>query len=249
MDISLVILTCNQKGYTLRCLESVSGLLDHPDREIILVDNGSADGTAEEVASRFPAVKIVRFNENRGVAGGRNAGLRAASGRHLMILDNDTVASPEVIESLSAYLDSHADTGLVAPRLVSPGGDVQTSFRAYPGIGEKLNNVLLGRRKSSVACAVPTSPIEPFYVIGAAQMFTADVYKASGGLDEKIFFGPEDADFCMAVRAQGKKVVYNPTLTIIHDWQRATTSRIFSRGARIHAAALLYFYRKHRRWL
>ena len=78
-------------------------------------------------------------------------------------------------------------------------------------------------------------------------MFTRDVYQMAGPLDENIFFGPEDADFCMSVRSLWKKVVYYPALTIIHDWQRATNRSPFSQQARRHAAGLLYFYAKHRR--
>jgi len=91
--------------------------------------------------------------------------------------------------------------------------------------------------------------MEPFYVIGAAQMFAADVYRAIGGLDENIFYGPEDADFCMAVRALGLRVVYEPSYSIVHHYQRVTSGRLLSQGARRHIKALLYFYRKHRRWL
>ena len=248
MRISLVILTCNQRDTTLRCLRSLERFMAEPDCELILVDNGSTDGTAEAVARKFENIRYVRLDENRGVAAGRNAGLRLAVGRHLMILDNDTIATPEAIYALSAYLDKHPDTGIVGPRLTNPEGLVQTSYKPFPGFGVKLRNVIAGASRTSIAANPPAEPFEPFYIIGAAQMFPRYVYEAVGGLDENIFYGPEDADFCMAVRKLGKKIVYNPHITIIHDWQRATTSRLLSAGARRHAAALLYFYRKHRRW-
>ncbi|MDE5661839.1 MAG: glycosyltransferase [Muribaculaceae bacterium] len=248
MNISVVILTCSQKALTLRCLESLRDFIAGSGHEVILVDNGSTDGTAEAVAQACPDVRIIRLDHNSGVAAGRNTGLRAAAGRHLMILDNDTVVAPGTIEAMSAYLDSHPDTGVLAPRLVSPDGSVQASFKAYPGIGVKLRNILRGKSGSSAAETAPTEPCEPFYVIGAAQIFSRRTYERTGGLDEAIFYGPEDADFCMAVRALGLKVVYNPAFTIVHDYQRATTRRLLSKGARRHMAALLHFYRKHRRW-
>lgn len=249
MKISVVILTCNQLRLTLRCLGALAPLAESPDCEILLVDNGSADGTSAEVRRSFPSVKVITLDSNRGVAPGRNVGLQNASGEHLMILDNDTVAEPETIRQLSLYLDSNPDTGLVAPRLVNPAGDTQSSFRPYPGILSKLWNVLLGKRRSSIARRIPPEPTEPFYVIGAAQMFTRGVYEAAGGLDENIFYGPEDADFCMAVRAAHKKVVYLPSLSLIHDWQRATTSRVLSSSGRTHLRALMYFWKKHRRFI
>lgn len=247
MNLSLVILTCNQKALTMRCLESLRSFMLEPGNELILVDNGSTDGTADTVADAFPYARILRSDTNLGVAAGRNAGLREASGRHLMILDNDTVADAETIYALSAFLDRHPDVGLVAPRLVSPEGKVQTSFKRFPGLGVKIRNIVGNRRDTDIASDTPENETEPFYLIGAAQMFPREVYERSGGLDENIFYGPEDADFCMAVRRQGLRVVYYPAVTIVHDWQRATTKRIFSPAARRHAAGLLYFYYKHKR--
>lgn len=249
MRLSVVILTCNQKALTLRCLESIRGIVEDTSYEVVLVDNGSGDGTSGVVADIFPSVRIIRLERNIGVAPGRNRGLREARGRLLMILDNDTVASSEAIIGLADYLDRNPDVGLVAPRLVSPGGDVQSSFRPYPGIVSKLSNIVRGKKASSVVEGQGSGQCEPFYVIGAAQMFPAEVYRESGGLDEHIFYGPEDADFCMAVRGQGKRVVYLPEITIIHDWQRAGAGRLWSTTTRWHIKGLLYFYRKHRRWL
>lgn len=250
MDISVVILTCNQRALTLRCLESIRELVtlsQFGHNQIILVDNGSTDGTLADVTASFPQVMTVALGENRGVAAGRNAGLAVASGRNLMILDNDTIASPATIKAMSDYLDTHSDVGLVSPRLISPQGEVQTSFKPYPGLGVKLRNVIMPRRSTSFAHEVPDLPFEPFYTIGAAQMFPRSVYAQAGPLDERIFFGPEDADFCMAVRGLGFRVVYDPSVTIVHDWQRATTRRLMSRGAMLHARALIHFWIKHRR--
>lgn len=243
-DISLIILTSNQKELTLRCLRSLKPFIENPRYETILVDNGSVDGTADDVREQFPSVRIVSMSRNMGVAAGRNAGLGIAVGRHLMILDNDTIADAATIESLSKYLDTNSDVGLVAPALYSPEGALQNSFKPFPGLWNKIRNVCCTGNDTA---ELPAQPIEPFYVIGAAQMFPAEVYNRAGGLDENIFYGPEDADFCMAVRKLGKRVVYNPNYKIIHDWQRVTNKNIFSRIARKHFFALLYFYNKHKR--
>lgn len=246
MHISVVILTCNQCAVTLRCLRSLAALISRPDCEVILVDNGSDDGTQQEVSRLFPAVRQLRLDDNRGVAAGRNAGLAAAKGEYLMILDNDTIADADTILSLAAFLRRHPEVGVVAPRLVGPDGKVQRSYLPFPGVARKISN-LFGNRSRCAVRRLPTRALEPFYLIGAAQMFTRDVFDMAGPLDENIFFGPEDADFCMAVRSMWKKVVYYPALTIVHDWQRGSSRRPFSRLSRRHAAALLYFYAKHRR--
>lgn len=229
----------------MRCLASVAPIVG-ADCEVILVDNGSADGTSAEVAERFPQIKIIVSERNLGVAGGRNLGLRHCSGDYLMILDNDTVARPSMILRMAEFLEMNPEVGILAPMLVSPEGEVQRSYKEFPGILLKLRNLLFQRSDSVGVNEVKSS--EPFYVIGAAQMFPRTVYERVGPFDENIFYGPEDADFCMAVRRSGLKVVYNPEFRIIHDWQRLTTSRPFSKMGRKHISALLYFYCKHNRW-
>lgn len=247
MYISVVVLTCNQKALTLRCLRSLASFIEAPDCELILVDNGSTDGTADAVRAEFPLVRLLAQENNIGISRGRNAGLQRCTGEYLMILDNDTVADKETVFGLADYLHRNPEVGIVAPRLVSPDGETQRSFKSFPGIGVKIKNVLSGKKRTSVADNVPEYELEPFYIIGAAQMFTRDVYEMAGPLDEKIFYGPEDADFCMAVRKIWKRVVYCPQFTIIHDWQRATTKKLFSATGRRHLQGLLYFYAKHLR--
>lgn len=248
IEISVVILTCNQRELTMRCLRSLSRFISDNAHEVILVDNGSTDGTTEAVNKAFPEVRTLVLSENRGVAAGRNAGLSITRGDYLMILDNDTIADAETIKALAAFLRRHPEVGIVAPRLVSPDGEVQRSFKKYPGIGQKITNLIGGRKRNTAIRSMPARVMEPFYLIGAAQMFTRLVYQMAGPLDERIFFGPEDADFCMSVRSLWKKVVYYPALTIVHDWQRSSSRKPFSAQARKHAAALLYFYVKHKRF-
>lgn len=252
MNLSIVILTCNQAALTLRCLDSLSAYMEgHADAEVVLVDNGSADGTLARVADRhyrWSERLVTRYLEtNRGVAAGRNVGLHAARGRVLMILDNDTVVTAGAVEALVGYVLSHTEAGVVAPRLVSPQGVVQGSAKPFPGLMVKIRNVLSHSSPEMPEMPDGLSAIEPYYVIGACQVFRREVLDRVGPLDEKIFYGPEDADFCARVRGEGYKIIYLPSITIVHDWQRATTRRVLSPLGRRHIRALLYFYVKHRR--
>lgn len=250
-DFSIVILTCNQRELTLRCLRSLEPYLDaHADTEVILVDNGSTDGTLEALKAfgerygeRFTAV---RNDDNRGVAAGRNIGLGHASGSVLMLLDNDTIATPDALGKLRTYVAAKRSCGIAAPRLVAPDGTVQPSAKPFPGIGIKVAHTLRPGSETSAERRAMTAA-HPFYVIGACQVFRADTFRLVGALDDNIFYGPEDADFCMRVRAAGLTIDYLPDVQIVHDWQRATRRNPLSRLGRRHARALAYFYRKHRR--
>jgi len=245
--LSIIILTWNQRDYTLRCLQSISSLVNDEAVEVLLVDNASTDGTREAVARDFPSVKVIVNSENRGVAAARNQGLKQATGRKLMLLDNDTIASADAITAIEHYLDTHPAVGLCGCRLVGEDGTVQASYKEYPGLGIKVRNVLGMKRKEATFPVDDEGNLTPTYVIGACQMFPRKVLERVGLLDEHIFYGPEDADYCLRVAAAGWQVKYLTQPTIVHCFQRSTTRRIFSPLGRKHIAALLYFYRKHRR--
>lgn len=245
--LSIIILTCNQRDYTVRCLESLNSLLADIDTEVLLIDNGSTDNTRQDVEKHFPQVRYLKLDENIGVAGGRNVGLRNARGEYVMLLDNDTIANSKAIYGLLDYLKSHPQVGLVAPRLMSPEGELQKSWKEFPGLGVKMRNVLTRGQSSHYADEEVTFDIEPYYVIGAAQMFQRRMIDEVGYLDESIFYGPEDADFCERIRRRGYRVVYHPDESIIHDWQRMTTRKVWSKTAFRHIRGLLHFYWKHKR--
>ncbi|MDE6307093.1 MAG: glycosyltransferase family 2 protein [Muribaculaceae bacterium] len=245
MRLSIVILTCNQRDITFRCLNALRYQYNRGDVEIIVVDNGSDDGTVEAVEAGFPDVRLIANQENRGVSFGRNQGLRMAQGDKILILDNDTVPDDEAINTMCRWLDDNASTGIVACRLTDPQGNTQDSFKPYPGLIVKISNLLHRGKKRHVE--LPSEPVYPDYVIGACQMFRRSLLFEIGMLDEHIFYGPEDADFCLRARNAGYSITYLPHISMVHDWRRATTRRILSRLGRRHISALFYLYRKHRR--
>lgn len=245
--LSIVILTCNQRALLADCLQSLGALHSDDSVEIIVVDNGSTDGTRDYLADAYPRVMLISNAENRGVAAARNQGLTAACGKVLMLLDNDTIASPEAIQALYDYAVSHPEVGVCGCRLVAPDGTVQQSFKSYPGLWVKVRNVLGMRRDEKPLPTNDDGTTSPVYVIGACQAFRREVWEKVGPLDEHIFYGPEDADFCIRVAKAGWQVRYLPQVTITHLFQRATTKRALSPLGRKHIKSLLYFYWKHKR--
>ncbi|MCH5345953.1 MAG: glycosyltransferase family 2 protein [Muribaculaceae bacterium] len=252
MKLSIVILSHNGATLTRRCLESLNGLMErHDDYRVIAVDNGSNDALKDALGEIDHGWRnsIVHdaLRQNLGVAGGRNIGLKKATdSEYILILDNDTIVLSSAIERLVAYMDAHSDVGLAAPCLRSPNGEVQVSFKRFPGVREKLLN-LFGRK--NVLNEPPSQDVMyPFYVIGACQLIRGDVVKKIGLLDSNIFFGPEDADYCMRVRQAGYKVAYIPDIEIVHDWQRTSHRSVFSATSRRHIKGLFYFYRKWKRF-
>ncbi|MCD7710481.1 MAG: glycosyltransferase family 2 protein [Porphyromonadaceae bacterium] len=263
MELSVVLITWNSESYVTACLDSLWTATEGVEREILLVDNGSTDAT-RELLQPYIARKEVRYfpqPKNLGVAKARNIGLREARGKYIWLLDIDTVVNREAFTAMRDYLERDALCGICGCMLKNAAGEVQESCRRYPTFRYKLYNVgeslcgkwRLGRRfnrkNQSQFYHREMASGRPFYVeyiIGANQLIRREVIEQVGYLDERIFYGPEDADFCLRANAAGWRVAYLPEVSFLHAYQRLTDKRLFSRMAWLHTKALLYFFRKHR---
>jgi len=263
MGLSVVIITYNALAFLKPCLESLQDVLNSPDAELILVDNGSSDGTPGYVKQHFPQTKLIELNRNRGISYARNRGMQKAAGKYVLLLDSDTVANREAIDGMVAYMDANPRAGICGCRLRSVDNKIQDSLKKYPSIGYKVNNLFIAiagklklsgfarrleKRNERYTYGDPsliTSPFSPTYLIGACQMIRKAMIAETGLLDERIFYGPEDADFCLRSAMAGWGVVYLPQFSIVHHWQRSTGKKIFSTLTFKHIKALFYFYRKH----
>lgn len=247
--ISYIIITWNGLSLLQDLIHSLANQIQRADVEVLVVDNGSTDGTREWLKGQA-GIRVILQTENRGVAAARNIAMRQARGEYLFILDNDIIANDEALQVLESYMDTHPQTGIAATALQLADGTLQESCKAYPGIGQKVKNIL-HRGKFSFYYARELAagvPFEPVYVIGACQMIRRATYEQIGELDEHIFYGPEDCDYCLRAHNKGWKVVYLPSTTMIHHCQRKTNTNPFTRLGMYHMKGLLYFYRKHRRY-
>ena len=254
-DVSVIVVAHDVRDEVLACFESVERYAAPATYELFLVDNASGDGTAEAVAAAFPAAEIVRLPRNVGVAA-RNEGLRRARGRTRMFLDSDARLTAGALPELVAYLDAHPEAGLVGPRLVYEDGSPQLSARRFPPVLLPLmRRPPLGRfferspwvRRHLMTDEPHDRTREVEYVLGACQLFTARAQAAAGELDERIFFGPDDVEWCLGVRAGGLQVVYHPAATVVHGYRRSSAARPLSRVALAQLRAFARFQWKWRR--
>jgi GT2 family glycosyltransferase len=254
-DVSIVVVAHDVRDEVLRCLGSIDEHAAPVAHEVFLVDNGSTDGTAEAVAGAFPAAEVVRLPRNIGVAA-RNEGLRRARGRTRMFLDSDARLTPGALAELVGYLDANPQVGLVGPRLEYETGELQLSARRYPPVLLPLmRRPPLGRffdesesiRRHLMADEPHDRTREVEYVLGACQLFTARAQEAAGEIDPRIFFGPDDADWCFRIRQAGLAVVYHPAATVVHAYRRASATRPLSRIAYEQLRAFARFQWKWRR--
>lgn len=250
------------------CLDALIAALDGVDYEIIMVDNGSTDGTVALLRQyESTDVRLHCNDKNLGVAAARNVGLQKAAGKLLWLLDIDTVVNRDAWLGLSSFMDTHGDCGVCGCKLVSRSGEVQDSCRRLPSVRHKLLNVVVSlcgrspvfKRLGNWAMRrnekqyyhrqmLTSDPFEVEYVIGACQLLRSEAVRETGLLDERIFYGPEDADYCLRLSKKGWKIYYLPYCSFIHDYQRMTNKRLLTPMGWRHLKALVYFFVKHRRF-
>lgn len=255
MQLSVVLICWNSLAYLREALASLHDTLQAArDSEIIVIDNGSTDGTDRFIAGNYPHVIYRRLPENRGVAYARNRGMEIAQGDYIWLLDDDTIANRQALAAMLNYMQQTPQCGICGCRLVNARGETQQSYKVYPGLWVKVRNVMqsiFGNKNTGydpyATQMEQGTPFEPTYIIGACQLLRSTMVQQIGLLDEKIFYGPEDADYCLRARNKGWSIAYLPQASITHHWKRITNRNLFSPIARKHTAALIYFYCKHRK--
>jgi len=249
-DVSIVILTFNSLHLLRECIVSLRASFRSVTSEIIVVDNGSDDGTAAWLAEQGD-IKPILNKENRGVAPARNQGLAAATGRYLMILDVDTIVTPGAVDTLVRHMDETPAAGLGAPKLTDGDGHLQNTCRYYPTVLSKIYRRVpfawaeRRLRDEFLLDWDHDSAREVDYVIGACQIFRREAWQQTGPLDEAVFYGPEDIDYCLRMWMNGWRVVYFPDAVIRHLEQRIT-KKVFSRTTWRHVKGLAHYFWKYK---
>jgi GT2 family glycosyltransferase len=266
-DISIIIVNFNTLGLLRDCLNSVMQT-EGRACEMIVVDNASADGSADMVEGEFRGVLLVRNSQNAGFAKANNQGIRLARGRYVLLLNSDTIVRQGALGSMAAFLDSEAAVGGVACKLLNEDGTIQASVGDRPGpmlllfrllgasrliSGDRPRRrlarsfgFLLGRtvRSYLTPYAVDRSPVEVESISAACLMLRKEVVEQVGFLDESFFMYLEDMDYCIRIRQAGWKLYYLPGGEVVHLGGGSTGGRMRNNSSHSYRA-LFHFYRKH----
>lgn len=245
VPVSVVILSYNTLALTLDCLARFADPALEQGWQVILVDNGSTDGTAQAVAARFPGVEVIRVPENQGYAAGNNRGLVQARGEAVILLNSDVEATPEALQALVDYLNAHPDVAAVSAGLRTPDGQPQAfAFGDEPAPGYLLRRGLgrlLGR--APLHDWAVDHPVDVDWVSGACLAVRRQALEQVGLLDEGFFLYFEDVDWCLRMRRAGWRVVYNPSIQVIHLGGASEPGR--STANHLYHESLVRFYHKH----
>jgi len=237
MDLSIVIVSFNARADLERCLQALRDAPPARSHELIVVDNASSDGSAD--AARRQGVRVIDTGANLGFARGTNIGIRASSGANLLLLNSDTIVPAGAIDRLLDVFDLHPDVAVAGPRLVDAGGRAELSFGRMVG---PLNEL---RQKHATGVDSATRQEQfPDWVSGACLLVRRSDAEAAGLLDERYFMYLEDVDFCAAIRARGRRVMFVPGVEVVH--LRGQSVKAAAGGtARAYRRSQLAFYAKH----
>jgi GT2 family glycosyltransferase len=242
-DASVVVVTWNALPWLEQCLDSVRG------HEVVVIDHGSTDGTLDFVRERYPEAQIVE-QENKGMGGGNNAGMRVAAGRYFFLLNSDAWVVGDGLAKLVAYADAHPEAAVVGPRLLNPDGTLQRSVRAEPTVW-RLSTEYLYIRKLN-----PRSPrLNPLYVggfdhdveveadwlYGPALLVRREAVDQVGMFDEDFFMFSEEVDWMTRFREAGWKVLFYPGAEVVHVGGASHGGQMYVENLRGH----LRFAAKH----
>ena len=240
-DLSIIIVSFNARADLERCLESLQAAPPAVPHEILVVDNGSTDGSAD-AARRRPRVQVIPAGGNLGFARVNNIGIRASSGHTILLLNSDTIVPPGAIDRLLAELDRHPEAAVAGPRLVDGAGRAELSFGRMIGPWNELRQKRLAR--SAAVETLTRQPQYPDWVSGACLLVRRADADAVGGLDERYFMYTEDVDFCAAIRVRGRKILFVPDVEVVHLRGRSAASA--PAATREHyRRSQLAFYEKH----
>ncbi|MBM3784994.1 MAG: glycosyltransferase family 2 protein [Acidobacteria bacterium] len=237
-DVSIVIVNWNAKEMLRACLDSLASQPASLQVEIIVVDNGSHDGSQAMLGRDFANVILIEPDGNIGYVKANNVGLRRATGRYVFFLNNDTLTGADALKELIRFMDTHPEAGAASGRILNPDGTDQGCARKLP----TLANGLFGRR-SVLTRLWPSNPwsrrymlgwqqtgVEPFEVeilSSAALLLPRELAVDMRGMDEAFELYWVDAEMCARVRERGLRVYCVPRSEIVHFEGQGGSTRTF----------------------
>ena len=249
MEVSIIIVNWNSKGYVRKCLTSVFKHIARIRFEVIVVDGASFDGCDQMLATEFPSVIFIQSATNIGFARANNLGARHATGRVLLFLNPDTELIEDSIQILLQRLDSLPRAGAVGCRLLNRDLTLQTScVQSFPTVlNQMLDSEYLRERfpDSALWGIAPlhrnsSEPSEVEVISGACILMHRDCFERVGGFTESYFMYGEDLDLCFKLRRSGRSVFYVPETRVVHFGGASTTqapsnfSNVMMRGSVFH---------------
>ncbi len=255
-DLSVVIVSWNTRELLAQCLASIvasdSPRADGLSLEVVVVDNASADGSAQMVRQRFPAVRLLANTENVGFARANNQAIPCCSGRHVLLLNPDTVVAPGALTALVTFLDEHPRAGAAGARLINADASLCPSCQPAPSLPREFWRLfhlddLWPLSRYHMERWDTTTPREVEVAGGACLMLRRETLDQVGLLDEDYFIYSEEVDLCYRLRRAGWQLWWVPQAIVTHYGGQSTRQVARAMFLRLYQGKVLYFRKNHGR--
>lgn len=247
--ISIIVLNWNNEKDTLQCLGSLA-FLDYPDYKIILVDNGSTDGSPEKIKNKFPLVELIINQENLGFARGNNIGIEEAVKDHsdyVLLINNDTTVEPDFLKILVTSMELDKSVGIASPKIMFYSQPQRIWFiggQYLPFLKKPFH-----RFYGQIDQGQVKEKVEIDWVSGCCMLIRKQVFEEIGKLDTDYFHYLEDVDFCMRAKHQGFKIVVVPIAKIYHKFALSIGGKYSPVATYYRTRNILLFLKKTKQWL
>lgn len=247
IKLSIIVLTRNSEAYITQCIESLINSIPMDwGYEIFVVDNGSSDRTLEYIKN-YTSVNLISLDKNYGTTVSRNIAIKRSIGDYLAIVDSDIFI--EQLDWCLLLKNFTSGTALIAPRLYFPNKTLQHSVKKFPLLQWRLQRIFNIIFKTNLtnyehyedigAVTYPDTAISAFWVV------KKELIKKVGLLDERIYYSPEDVDFCARIWKSGYMIKYVQTGLIVHHTQQLAHKNPISLISATFFFNLLYYFWKH----
>lgn len=252
-DISVIIVSWNVRERLVACLSSLAAQ-EGVRSEVFVVDNASADGSAQMVQEKFSNVRLTANTQNVGFARANNQVLEETSGRHILLLNPDTVLPADALAKTVRYLDAHSDVGVLGCAIRHTDGTLQRSVLHFPTFWSQAMVLLKVQ-----AFTQKPKPLKKYYALDFDYEKEADVdqimgsffavrravFDEIGTLDDGFFLWFEEVDFCKRARKAGWAVHYTPSFAITHAGGESFRQLLSIEQQLIFDRSMLRYFRKH----
>ena len=252
MDCSVIIVSYNTRELLRTCLDSLRA---HPSSfasEIVVVDNGSSDGSADLVEQTYRDVRLIRNSANLGFAAANNIGIRNSTGKYILLLNSDTEIPAKACDDVVRFLESQGGKGLAGCTLRNPDWSLQPSVRSFPSVINLISESFFLYRifprsrlfgRYYMTDFDYSKPAQVDWVMGAFLMIHRGVFETIGLLDERFFMFGEEADLCYRARQAGIATWFFSGANLVHHWGGSSKNGyhrvLWTKGSQ------LLFFQKH----
>jgi N-acetylglucosaminyl-diphospho-decaprenol L-rhamnosyltransferase len=250
MDLSIIIVNWNTRDLLSQCLESVYDTVSDLSFEVIVVDNGSVDGSQAMLRDQFPRACLIQNHENIGFAKANNQALAVSKGRYALLLNSDALLLANAAQAMLDLAKVKPRAGIVGAYLLNADGSFQASYTPFPNLWQEflilsgLGRIVSDHCYPSHGPEEDKGPQRVDYVEGACMLVRREAFEDVGGLDEGYFMYAEEVDWCYAMREKGWQVWYQPAAKVIHLGGGSSQKRRTQREADLYRSRVRFF-RKH----